>query len=316
MRKSVLIGFLVIAPAALVGSGSLVSCSSLKCGDNTHEVGGKCVNNAVSPCGEGTVSHNGVCTRIGPEVCGENTKWDGDAGQCIGQGGGPVNPDGGTEVNAAARWTSFVLAKPESIKDIANLQIPAYVADGTIVIMLKVFPATGDSFQLEGGAGVKQDTTDGTIDYTFNNSFKNTSGVVSQVTATYTGEAAGGERPFSASGFNWSFIFLPGQPPLDMRNVTLTGGINQDNHLATSVVAPNGSFSGCITKDSAIAVYIEVLGKTLEQLITANGGVTDCTEGGLEGYYLESTWLAEELVDLVTLTTQTDGGTPTDAATD
>ena len=102
MRKTILIGILVLLPAALVGGLSLVSCTTVTCSTGTHEEGGKCVANLENECGPGTKSSGGQCIPVTGIPCGENTTWDGDAGLCKGTGGG--TGDGGTGVMRGARW--------------------------------------------------------------------------------------------------------------------------------------------------------------------------------------------------------------------
>ena len=142
MRKRILIGILVLLPAALVAGGSLLSCSKVECGTGTHEEGGKCLANLENECGPGTYSSGGQCIPITGTPCGVNTKWNNDAGQCEGSGGG--SGDGGVLMRGA-RWNKFLLEKPDSITALANIQLPGYFESGSIVVILRTEPIDASS---------------------------------------------------------------------------------------------------------------------------------------------------------------------------
>jgi len=315
MRKRIVIGMLVLLPAVVLGGGALLSCSKVECGDGTHEENGKCIANSGNWCGPGTVSTGGRCETV-PNPCGPNTTYDGDAGVCVGTGGGTA--DGGVGMRGA-RWTSFLLDKPESIKTIANIQLPGYVKDGTIVVILRTTPGIpGASVGLHGGDGVK--TSDDPLTYTFREGFIPET-VSAAIESPFTGTDGLQYTKFDTSGsqFDWTFLFLPDQPPLYIYNAKLTGTLDADGiPVSTDPPGLSGRFSGCFTptaleagKYGAADVYIEVLSQTLLDLIQSSGGQldADCTgSGSNNGYLLEAEWEATEYVDLTAETAGADGG--------
>ena len=140
MRKILIVTGCVLPFAVLFGSG-LASCSSVKCGAQTHEENGACVANLPLACGGGTIAQSGKCVPATGNPCGPNTVWDADGGLCWGTGGSGGG-DGGTVINTAVRWNQFSLVKPESIAVMANIQLPYYFQSGTIVVLLTYDPST------------------------------------------------------------------------------------------------------------------------------------------------------------------------------
>ncbi|HEY3357977.1 MAG TPA: hypothetical protein VGQ83_32310 [Polyangia bacterium] len=271
----------------------LAGCDAERCGLNTHEENGACLGNAAIPCGPGTVLLYGRCVVPDAPPCGPGTVWDATAGQCVPDGLCPT-----TETRRGARWNSVLLVQPEAIADIANLQLPAYFADGTIVVILET-ESGAPEFRLHGGTGAKLAADP--LTYGFADGFR-VGGGTGPVTAVREAPDASGAIPFhTAAPFDWTFVFLPGQPPLDVRHVGLTGTLTSDG-LATSSEPPlRGRYTGCFTAASAEALYIEVLGKPLKGLLDANGAPldADCTGAGvLDGYVLELQWEATEIVAL------------------
>lgn len=325
MRKTILIGILVLLPAALVAGGSLVSCTDVTCGTGTHEAGGKCVASLPNTCGPGTYSWDGQCIPVEGSHCGPNTKWDNDAGLCVGVGGG--TGDGGTPtLTRGARWNKFELLKPESIAPLANIQLPGYFADGTIVVILRSEEIEGDAtaVNLHGGDGLK--TSDDPLTYTFVEGFRPPS-VLTYLDEAVTGSDGKSYRPFHTSAeFDWTFKFLPGQPALYMYKASVTGTLDPDGIPVASEPSPGmqGTFKGCFTpygdqgagqdcvdKCGAENVYLEVLTQNMLQLIQGSGGQldADCTgSGSLNGYLLEAKWESTELMDLTAPAAPTDGG--------
>ena len=324
MRKTILIGILVLLPAAIVGGASLLSCSQLECATGTHEEGGKCVANLPNECGPGTESSGGLCVVV-PNPCGPNTRWDGDASVCIGQGGGI--PDGGT-VMRGARWNQFLMIRPESIATLANIQLPGYFTSGTIVVIMRSEPMDSTSVWMHGGTGVK--TSDDPLTYTFKEGFVPAK-VLSYLDPAITGVDGLQYTPFrTATEFEWTFQFIPPpEPPLYIYKASATGTLDPEGIPNSNDNPPTltGTFKGCFTETQASPgkygaedVYIEVLGQTLKQLIEGSGGVkdADCTGSGANnGYILEAKWQSrDENMDLTPDTGQTDGGVQTDAGTD
>jgi hypothetical protein len=325
MRKTTVIGILLLLPAAIVGGVSLLSCSRLECSTDTHEEGGKCVANLASTCGPGTYSSAGKCLPLVGSPCGANTSWDGDAGQCIGSGGG--GGDGGTGAMHGARWTDIHLTKPESISPVGNSQLPGYFENGTIVILLRTEPLTpGSAVLLHGGEGVK--TKDDPLTYTFQDGLVPTS-VVASLEEPVTGSDSKQYTPFAtAAEFGMNFRFIVSatnpQPPLYLYKASITGKLDADGNPVSTDPPRSGTIKGCFTpttlepgKAGATDIYIDVLQQTLKQLIDTNNGQLDgdCTgSGSYNGYLLEATWEASELTALETTTTDQDGGV-TDAAT-
>jgi hypothetical protein len=318
MRKRIMIGMLVLLSTVFLGA-PLLSCSKLECGNGTHEENGKCVSNSDNWCGPGTVSQGGSCVVV-PNPCGPNTTYEGDGGICVGTGGGTVG-DAGVQMRGA-RWYQFLMQKPESIATLANIQLPGYFKDGTIVVILRTEPGIpGASVALHGGDGLK--INDDPLTYTFREGF-----IPETVSATigtpYTGTDGLTYTPFETSSqFDWTFKFLPDQPPLYIYNATISGNLNPDA-LPTSTDPPlSGTFSGCFTprangdKYGAEDVYLEVLSQNLLQLIQGSGGQMDaeCTpNGGVpNGYLLQAKWDASEILELTPETPATDGGVEDDA---
>ncbi|MBI5482060.1 MAG: hypothetical protein HY906_24610 [Deltaproteobacteria bacterium] len=325
MRKTILIGILVLLPAALAGGVSLLSCSQVECGTGTHEEGGKCVANLENECGPGTYSTGGQCVPVTGSPCGPNTSWvvdDAGVGLCHGSASAG---DGGVNMRGA-RWNQFKMIKPESIATLANIQLPGYFADGTIVVILRTEPLDSASVWLHGGDGTK--TSDDPLAYTFKEGFIPPS-VLSYLDPAVTGTDGKTYTPFrTAAQFEWTFKFLPSQPPLYMYKASLTGKLDPDM-IPTSSDPPglSGTFKGCFTptalepgKYGAEDVYLDVLSQNLKQLIESSGGVidTDCTgSGSNNGYLLEAQWESrDENMDLTPDTGSTDGGVETDAGTD
>jgi hypothetical protein len=308
MRKTILIGILVLLPAALVAGGSLVSCADVTCGTGTHEEGGKCVASLPNTCGPGTYSTVGGCIPVGGSPCGPHTTWDNDAGICVGTGGGGGDIDGG--VSSGARWDKFQLVKPEAITSLANIQLPGYFASGSIVVILRADPTVDEaSVNLHGGDGLK--TSDDPITYTFKDGFK------PAAVLTYLDAPVSGFKPFhTGSEFEWVFQFIPGQPPLYLYKASVSGSLNEDGiPVSTQPTAMYGTIKGCFTpegincgqpdgKCGAADVYIEVITQDLKQLIENSGGTLDaeCFENGgvPNGYLFEANWEANEVVQFST----------------
>ncbi|HEY3357976.1 MAG TPA: hypothetical protein VGQ83_32305 [Polyangia bacterium] len=188
------------------------------------------------------------------------------------------------------RWTNAQLVRPESIKDIANLQIPAYVADGTITVLVTARPVAEGGIELRGGSGAKLAADPLTYSFT------------ADMRPPVVHAAVDGAGGFATdAAFDWGFVFLPGQPTLDVRHATLSGTLDVNGQPT------GGTYKGCMTTESMAGVYIEVLGKTVEQLVAANGGSPDCdaTTGGSvdagsgDGFVIEMRWSSSEIVTLV-----------------
>jgi hypothetical protein len=330
MRKTIVIGLMVLLPAILIGGVSLVSCTQLECSTGTHEEGGKCVANLENECGPGTYSSMGQCVPVPGTPCGLNTTWNYDAGQCEGSASAG---DGGVLMRGA-RWNKFLMQKPESIATLANIQLPGYFADGTIVVILRSEPLDSASVWLHGGDGVK--TSDDPLAYTFREGFVPAS-ILSYTDAAEVGSDGLMYTPFrTATSFDWTFKFLPGQPPLYMFKTSITGTLDPTGiPVSNEPGGPSGmkgTFQGCfkpygdqgpgqpcVEKCGAENVYLEVLSQNLQQLIEASGGVmdADCDDSGSNnGYILQAKWEATELMDLTREEAATDGGVETDAGTD
>jgi hypothetical protein len=306
-KKAILIGFLVLLPAAILSGASLVSCSDLACGAGTHEESGKCVSDLPSTCGEGTQSSGGACVVV-PNVCGENTRWDGDASACVGTGGS--GGDGGQGALVGGRWTGIKMNKPESIATIANLQLPPLFADGTFVIILRTEPLSSTAINLHGGDGVKM--SDDPLMYTFKEGFNPTPAVVSTIGDPDTNDAGVAKIPFATAGdFQMNFQFVGNatdpQPPLYIWKAKITGTMD-DQGVPTSNDPPlGGKMTGCFTahgttgKAGAADIYITLLSSTILELINSSGGSMDmdCTDSGSnDGFAFEIQWDSNETTAL------------------
>jgi hypothetical protein len=309
MRKDILIAMTVVAGAALA-AGAALSCSSVKCGANTHEAGGVCVANPDPLCGPGTHYSAGSCIPNEPmsATCGKNTRFNYDSGVCEGTAG-PVLGDGGAGElpSTGVRWTGFKLVDPSSIAPIANLQLPSYFATGGIVVLVATDTA---NTRLYGGTGVK--LADDPLTYSMNKGFK-LDGQASVDGVGYVAADTGYVTDPAGHAFDWNFVFLPSQPPLDVRGVQIGFTMGTDGYPTSDGLA--GTYTGCITDASAAALYIDVLSQTLKQLIDSNGGVHDCNDGTGDntGYKLTAQWESSEIVTLdwnATAPTTDDGGTP------
>jgi len=251
----------------------------------------------------------------------------GDASGC------PVRDGGtGTTVTVGARWTNISLTKPVDIAAVANIQLPGYFGTGSIVVILKALPLVGESskVELQGGTGVK--TSDYPLTYSnFSNQF--TCPPIYALlgdTVQAPGDPDGPYRRFTTVGansasFGFFFRFLPEpQPPLYVFNAAIAGTLNQDQ-LPTSTSPPGGPgftglYTGCFLRASKMAgggacpspttagcrvgaddLYIEVLGESIGQLLEDHGAPmdVDCDGSGApNGYDLEVSWMAEEVVEL------------------
>jgi hypothetical protein len=306
MRKTILIGIVVLLPAAIVGGVSLASCSKLECSTGTHEEGGKCVANQESQCGPGTYSLSGRCLPIDGDPCGVNTKWNFDAGQCEGDSAGPVGDLRG------GRWTNVKMIKPESIATIANLQLPPQFADGTFVIILRTEPLVeGSSVWLHGGDGLLM--TEDPLMYTFKEGFDPNPAVLTNLAPAETNDAGTPKIPFqTASDFQMRFQFVGNatdpQPPLYIWKAKMTGSLDGDGVPVANDPPLSGRFTGCFKahgeppqKAGAADIYITLLTQTILELIESSGGVMDddCDESGSNnGFAFEILWDSNEITDL------------------
>jgi hypothetical protein len=307
MRKTILIGILVLFPAAVIGGASLASCSDVTCGTGTHEEGGKCVNNQESTCGAGTYSLGGRCIPTDGDPCGKNTVWNFDAGKCEGQSGGPVGELRG------GRWTNVHMSKPESIATIANLQLPPQFADGTFVIILRTVPLEeGVSVWLHGGDGVLM--TEEPLMYTFKEGFDPNPAVLTNLSPQEMNDGGAAKIPFqTASDFNMRFQFVGNatdpQPPLYIWKAKITGTLDQDGIPVANDPPLGGKLTGCFkahgdmaaNKAGAADIYITLLSQTILELIDSSGGVVDddCDDSGSNnGFAFEIQWDSNETTDL------------------
>jgi hypothetical protein len=322
MRSSAWLVIVALLGLGLAAGLSVPACSHVKCGDGTHDEKGTCLANAGQACGPGTVSKGGACVPvtviddggavIGP--CGHDTVWDGDAGLCVGTGQSTQT------TNKGVRFTEFDLTKPPEITGVARAQLPNYFHDGTIVILLKATPSGEGLVQLEGGSGTK--VTDTPLTYTFTDTFS-AANVIAAVSDTSSGKSFE-----TATSFDWTFPFVPGQPALYIFNVKLTGTLDADGlpSSATPVLATYpyaGTYTGCFLADSsdpatpgAKQVYIDVLKMDLKGLLDANSATPndDCNgSGSYNGYKFEATWQATDVVEFQAAEAG-DGGTPDDAS--
>jgi hypothetical protein len=307
MRKTILIGILVLLPAAILGGVSLVSCSSLDCGTGTHEESGKCVPNLPSTCGPGTYSSAGQCIRTEGTVCGPNTVLNVDAGVCEGTGGSGGN-DGG--VLQGGRWTNLKMNKPTSIATIANLQLPPLFADGTFVIILRTVPLSDTAVYLHGGDGVK--ASEEPLTYTFKEGFNPNPQVISTLGDADTNDAGVAKIPFqTAEDFQMNFQFVGNatdpQPPLYIWKAKITGTMDGQGVPTSNDPPLDGKMTGCFTahgtpgKAGAADIYITLLSQTILELITNSGGAVDmdCTDSGsTDGFAFEIQWDSNETTAL------------------
>jgi hypothetical protein len=305
MRKTILIGFLVVLPAVIIGGASLASCSNVACGTGTHEEGGKCIANLESSCGEGTYSFGGRCIPVEGLVCGKNTSWNFDAGQCEGQSGGPVGELRG------GRWTNVKMNKPTSIATIANLQLPPQFADGTFVIILRTVPLSDTAIGLHGGDGVLM--SEDPLMYTFKEGFDPSPEVVAALAPQETNDGGTAKIPFeTASDFNMRFQFVGNatdpQPPLYIWKAKMTGSLDGDGVPVANDPPLSGRFTGCFKahgeppqKAGAADIYITLLTQTILELIESSSGTMDddCDgSGSNNGFAFEIQWDSNETTEL------------------
>jgi hypothetical protein len=321
MRKNILIALVAVASAGLVG-GATLSCSSVKCGSLTHNEKGACVADQPLVCAGPLVASGGQCVLPdgGKALCGVNTVWDADSGQCEGIGGGTqedggAGGDGGVQLpTVGMRWTGFLLNKPDAITTVANLQLPSYIQHGNIVIIMASAGAPGSAdYAVYGGSGTK--TIDSPLTYSFQSAFGYgqtrplpllppvaVPATANGDTDSTLSEAGYLTSPQNGNKFDWAFLFLPLQPVLDVRDVTIKFSAGGDGLIKSDMSGGNyGNYTGCFTRASADALYISPLTTYLGQLLDANGAVPDCDpEGGsnLTGYIIDATWEADEEVQL------------------
>ena len=302
MRKqTILIGILVLLPAAILGGVSLISCSDLACGSGTHEERGKCISNLPSTCGEGTYSLEGRCVQIGGAICGANTTLDKDAGVCVGGGSGP-----GPGELRGGRWTNVFMNKPASIATIANLQLPPQFATEPV-------QGSTSTMFLHGGDGVLM--TPDPLMYTFKEGFDVTAGgtgVISQLGDQELNDGGVAKTPFETLGeFNMRFQIVGSEtdpePPLYIWGAKLTGTVDADLIPTSNDPPLGGKLTGCFTahgepgKAGAADIYIKLLSETILELIESSGGVMDMdcnSSGSNNGYAFEIEWDSNEITDL------------------
>ena len=79
--------FLFLSGLALVAAAGVTACGDggATCGMGTHEEGGVCIADPVTPteCGTGTVLMAGECVPDGSVVCQQGTVFDTASGTCI-----------------------------------------------------------------------------------------------------------------------------------------------------------------------------------------------------------------------------------------
>jgi hypothetical protein len=309
-----------VAVTAVVGAG-LAACSSLACGDGTHEDNGSCVSNAPQPCGPGTVSSNGECIPLAGSPCGPNTSWEGDAGLCIGSATAPKDLIG-------SRWTNFKLVDPTSIADLANIQLPGFFASRTIVILTYAESHSAQQIVLHAGSG--KVLLDDPLSFSYQETFVTESPVLANL-----GTPGSDGTPFTTDptiDLQWNFYILgTGATPLYLYKVKVGGNLDADN--LTKSPNMSGYLEGCFLADSgdmnkpgAKQVWVDAMATTLQALIVQFGGNvdSDCTGSGtINGYKLSAHWQADEKTILMPGTVNTpdggapsDGGTPSDGPTD
>jgi hypothetical protein len=243
-------------------------------------------------CAESPTLHKKVC--FAPEDAPDAGAADVGVADAPVIEDGPALPDATAGWVVGVRWTQFLLNKPTAISTVANLQLPQYVQDGTIIILLAVWPTT-DGIGIVGGGGSRVSASPLTYAITPDMVPPTVHGVeATSVSANIfsTNEA-----------FAWSLEFLPGQPPLDVRRASLGGTLDANGVPTSASPALAGFLRGCITRASAEAINISALSSTLGELLDSNGAVYDCATivgGAVDGYALDVSWQADEIVRLVT----------------
>lgn len=121
--------------------------------------------------------------------------------------------------------------------------------------------------------------------------------------AAVTGAAivtdAGVRTPFeTTTPFSWPLTIIPQQAPLEVTNASMTGTLDADQVPTSDLPPMAGTLTGCLTRASTEAIYLEILGMTLEQLLVGCGATPGCDStggGGLDGYVLTAHWSGQRV---------------------
>jgi hypothetical protein len=272
--------FVIAVP--LLGAALVSSCDSLECGAGTHEEGGACVADpAACLCGVGTVSvptddgcecvPDGLSCPCGPGTVSEPTE---DGCQCV-----PLPPLPGVRVCAC-------MNRPSPFCEIVLPGACAAESDDPIQVLATASDGAG-GYSLVGGDGIAVTVAGGTA---------KVHGLLHPFTLdrqpAHVPLAVEDDGSFATAPgdqlFEWVMVVVPGQPPLPLRGVSITGALDEDGRPGSP-----GRIIGCYALEDAAAIYIELLTQTFAELTQNSGAVPDCDytgSGSMDGYTLDLSW--------------------------